>query len=210
VSRCRHTQIHHPGHRRHRPATGRGHPTGAILAVTPFGLGFGVSSLATPSLLADRYGTTAYASIAGTLATPVTLAKAGAPFGAAALYTLTGSYPPVLIAIGIACLIAAGGILARATTTLPTTTDADATGTTGHTATPCRRPPQPRPDRRRARGSAPRPRRHHVDQIRSAWVPRVRKKLEAGQDLVDMAAFGLDQVDRGLRGVVVTGAGRVL
>jgi hypothetical protein len=93
-------------------------------------------SLATPSLLADRYGTTAYASIAGTLATPVTLAKAGAPLGAAALYTLTGSYPPVLVAIGIACPIAAGGILARSTAALPSTPDADATGTTGHSAAP--------------------------------------------------------------------------
>jgi MFS family permease len=87
---------------------------GAIIAVTCFGLGFGVASLATPGLLADRYGTTAYASIAGTLATPVTLARAGAPLGAAALYTATGGYLPVLAAIGGASLIATAGILARA------------------------------------------------------------------------------------------------
>jgi hypothetical protein len=43
---------------------------GAVLAVTGFGIGFGVASLATPALLADRYGTTAYASIAGNLAAP--------------------------------------------------------------------------------------------------------------------------------------------
>lgn len=86
---------------------------GAVLAVTGFGLGFGVGSLATPILLAERYGTTAYASIAGALATPVTLAKAGAPLAAAALYTLTGSYLPVLTAIGGASLIAAAGILTR-------------------------------------------------------------------------------------------------
>ncbi|MEV0134321.1 MFS transporter [Dactylosporangium sp. NPDC050688] len=85
---------------------------GAVVAVTGFGLGFGVASLATPALLADRYGTSAYASIAGTLAAPVTLAKAGAPLGAAALYTGTGSYTPVLLTIGAAGLVAAGGIFA--------------------------------------------------------------------------------------------------
>jgi MFS family permease len=87
--------------------------TGAIIAVTGFGLGFGVSSLASPSLLADRYGTTAYASIAGTLAAPVTLAKATAPLAAAALYTSADSYLPVLTAIGGLCLLAAVGITAR-------------------------------------------------------------------------------------------------
>jgi MFS family permease len=88
---------------------------GAIVAVTGFGLGFGVASLASPALLADRYGTTAYASIAGTLATPVTLAKAGAPLAAAALYTATGTYTPVLLTIGASSIIAAAGILTRAT-----------------------------------------------------------------------------------------------
>jgi MFS family permease len=99
---------------------------GAIVAVTGFGLGFGVASLATPSLLADRYGTAAYASIAGTLATPVTLARAGAPLGAAALYIHTGSYVPVLATVGGAGLIAAAGILARATTPPPDAHTAEA------------------------------------------------------------------------------------
>ncbi|MGI5175336.1 MFS transporter [Dactylosporangium sp. CA-152071] len=87
---------------------------GAVVAVTGFGIGFGVASLATPSLLADRYGTTAYASIAGTLNTPVALAKAGAPLGAAALYTTASGYTPVLVTIGGASLAAVAGILARA------------------------------------------------------------------------------------------------
>jgi predicted MFS family arabinose efflux permease len=91
---------------------------GAVVAVTGFGIGFGVASLATPALLADRYGTTAYASIAGTLATPVTLAKAAAPLGAAAL-AATGGYTPVLITIGACSLIAAAGILARAGSPAP-------------------------------------------------------------------------------------------
>jgi MFS family permease len=92
---------------------------GAVAAVTAFGIGFGVASLATPGLLADRYGTTAYATIAGTLAAPVTLAKAAAPLGAAALVTAAGGYTPVVAAIGTACLVAAAGILARATTPRP-------------------------------------------------------------------------------------------
>ncbi|MEU7751350.1 MFS transporter [Micromonospora sp. NPDC049101] len=87
---------------------------GAIVAVIGFGLGFGVASLATPALLADRYGTTTYASIAGTLAVPTTLAKAGAPLGAAALLVSPGGYTTVLVAIGGSCLVAAAGILARA------------------------------------------------------------------------------------------------
>ncbi|GIJ47953.1 hypothetical protein Val02_48390 [Virgisporangium aliadipatigenens] len=59
-----------------------------------------MSSLASPSLLADRYGSTGYATVAGTLATPVTLAKAGGPLGAA-------------------CVLATAGVLARAATAPP-------------------------------------------------------------------------------------------
>ena len=101
---------------------------GAIVAVTGFGIGFGVASLATPALLADRYGTTSYASIAGTLAAPVTLAKALAPLGAAALYTATGSYLPVLAAIGGLCLLAAAGIVSHASTPFPSADPTTAPG----------------------------------------------------------------------------------
>ena len=92
-----------------------GSRTGAVLAVTAFGLGFGIASLAIPQLLADRYGTKAYGSIAGNLAAPVTLAKAGAPLGAAALLGAAGGYSLVLNVIGAMSMIAAVGILARAT-----------------------------------------------------------------------------------------------
>jgi MFS family permease len=119
---------------------------GAILAVTAFGLGFGISSLATPQLLADRYGTTAYASIAGTLAAFVTLAKAGAPLAAAALLTHPGGYLIALFAIGGACLIAAGGILTRADTPRPTETDIlPARSTMATAATPSGSGPAPTP-----------------------------------------------------------------
>jgi hypothetical protein len=78
-----------------------------------------VASLATPQLLADRYGTTAYASIAGTLAAPVTVAKAGAPLAAALLLTVT-SYPAVLATIAAACLLAAGAVHAATNRPEPT------------------------------------------------------------------------------------------
>jgi hypothetical protein len=89
-------------------------PVGAIAAVTLFGLGFGIASLTTPQLLTDRYGTTAYASIAGILAAFVTLAKAGAPLAAAGLVTAPGGYTTVLAAVGTACVIAAGNLIGRA------------------------------------------------------------------------------------------------
>jgi hypothetical protein len=92
---------------------------GAIAAVVGFGLGFGIASLATPQLLAGRYGTTAYATIAGALATPVTLARAAAPLVAAHLYAATGGYTVVLVSVTAATAIAAAGLLARATTPPP-------------------------------------------------------------------------------------------
>ena len=86
---------------------------GAAFAVVAFGIGFGVASLVKPTLLADRYGTSAYATIAGILATPITLAKAGAPLAAAGLLTVGGGYPAMLAAIAGACLLAAVGITAH-------------------------------------------------------------------------------------------------
>ncbi|PZG02052.1 MFS transporter [Micromonospora deserti] len=87
---------------------------GAVVAVVAFGLGFGVSSLAAPALLVDRYGTTAYASIAGMLALPVTLAKATAPLAAAALLAAAGGYRPMIVAVAACCALAATGMLLRA------------------------------------------------------------------------------------------------
>jgi hypothetical protein len=50
-----------------------------------------------------------YATISGILTIPLTIAKAAAPLAAAALYTHTGSYTPVLAATATACLLAATG-----------------------------------------------------------------------------------------------------
>ena len=88
------------------PALGRS-PTAAALCVTAFGLGFGVAAIARPALLAARYGTTGYATIAGTLAVPITTAKATAPLAAAAVHTVAHSYTPVMLAVVAACLAAA-------------------------------------------------------------------------------------------------------
>ncbi|GIJ70718.1 MFS transporter [Virgisporangium ochraceum] len=95
-----------------------GSRAGAVVGVVAFGLGFGIASLAAPALLADRYGTVAYATIAGSLAVPITLARAGAPLGAAALQA-GGGYPPVVLGISGACLVAAVGILVRAASPSP-------------------------------------------------------------------------------------------
>lgn len=84
---------------------------GAIVTVTGFGLGFGIASLATPALLADRYGTTAYATIAGRLAAPVTVAKAAAPLGGAAVLHTDGGYTLLLGAVATCCVLAATGML---------------------------------------------------------------------------------------------------
>ncbi|MFF5217675.1 MFS transporter [Micromonospora sp. NPDC000442] len=86
---------------------------GAVVTVTGFGLGFGIASLATPALLTDRYGTAAYATIAGRLAAPVTVAKATAPLGAAAVLHLDGGYTLLLGAVATCCVLAATGMLNR-------------------------------------------------------------------------------------------------
>lgn len=58
---------------------------GAAACVTAFGLGFGVATIARPAILADRYGTGRFATIAGMVAFPMTIAKALSPLGAALL-----------------------------------------------------------------------------------------------------------------------------
>ena len=79
----------------------------AILAVIGFGLGFGVATIAKPVLLADRYDTRRYATIAGILVIPVTIAKAAAPLGAAALHGQSGGYTSVFAATAVVCAVAA-------------------------------------------------------------------------------------------------------
>jgi hypothetical protein len=87
---------------------------GAIGGVLGFGIGFGVATLARPLLLAERYDLSRYATLAGVLVVPMTLAKATAPLAAAALATASGGYAAVLAAVAISCLLAAATIGAAA------------------------------------------------------------------------------------------------
>jgi MFS family permease len=80
---------------------------GAVIAVTGFGLGFGVATIAKPVLLAERYDTRRYATIAGILVVPMTIAKAAAPLGAAWLHSGTGGYRSVFLATAALCVAAA-------------------------------------------------------------------------------------------------------
>jgi len=92
---------------------------GAAVCVVLFGLGFGVATIARPALLADRYGTTGYATIAGALTLPVTLAKAAAPLAAAGLAVALGGYPAVMTTVAACCLIAVGCLWRLRTPTSP-------------------------------------------------------------------------------------------
>ena len=108
------------------PAVGHSVP-GAAACLIAFGLGFGVASIAKPAILLDRYGDHGYATIAGILGTPTTIAGATAPLAAAALATSVG-YTPLILTAAASCLLAG---LALTTTHLlrPATTRSDALAT---------------------------------------------------------------------------------
>jgi MFS family permease len=95
------------------PLIGR-NAVAAVIGVIGFGVGFGVGTIARPVLLADRYDTSRYASIAGLIAIPMTLAKAAAPLTAAALYARTGTYTPVFVLTGVVCVVAALALVGTA------------------------------------------------------------------------------------------------
>jgi predicted MFS family arabinose efflux permease len=81
------------------------HDIGAVICLVSFGLGFGVASIATPAILLDRYGAAGYATIAGTLATPVIIARATAPLGGALIAGAAG-YRTVIWLVAGACITA--------------------------------------------------------------------------------------------------------
>jgi predicted MFS family arabinose efflux permease len=89
---------------------------GAAVGVVGFGIGYGVATIARPTLLAARYDTRGYATISGLLSVPMTVAKAGAPLAAAVLHGAAHGYTPVLLSIATAGLVAALGIAAAGTT----------------------------------------------------------------------------------------------
>ncbi|MEW1846978.1 MFS transporter [Nonomuraea angiospora] len=100
------------------PLVGRS-TAGAVAGVVLFGLGFGVGTIARPALLADRYGTGAYASLSGALALPITAAKAVAPLLAAGIAQVVG-YPAVMGAVAAACALGALSLIAYHRNTHPT------------------------------------------------------------------------------------------
>ncbi|MEV8373112.1 MFS transporter [Kribbella sp. NPDC056861] len=81
------------------------HPLGAALCILLFGLGFGVSTLATPAILLERYGAAGYGTISGVLATPVLAARAIGPLGAAVLAMKAG-YHYTMVPVALACVVA--------------------------------------------------------------------------------------------------------
>ena len=83
---------------------------GAIVCILTFGLGFGVSTLIRPAVLAARYGTEAFATLSGVLTTPLTLVRALAPLGAAAWVGAAHSYTQPLVAAAVCCLIGAAAM----------------------------------------------------------------------------------------------------
>jgi predicted MFS family arabinose efflux permease len=84
---------------------------GAVGCVLGFGLGFGVATIARPAILANRYGATAYATIASILTVPLTIAKALAPLIAAAIRDTTGTYTGITLGTAGLCLVAATALL---------------------------------------------------------------------------------------------------
>jgi MFS family permease len=84
---------------------------GVVLFVALFGAAKGCLTLVRPAFVADLYGRTNYASIAGVLAFAVTLAQAAAPVGAGAAYDVFGGYEAVLWALVVASGVASLALL---------------------------------------------------------------------------------------------------
>lgn len=64
--------------------------SGAVCSVLTIGLGYGVSTIARPAILSQRYGTAAYATLAATWTVPLSLTRALAPLGAVLLWHAAG------------------------------------------------------------------------------------------------------------------------
>ncbi len=84
---------------------------GAVAFVLLFGVGFGAGTIARPALLAQTFGTSRYATLAGLMALVTTLATTVGPLAAGLARTTTGSYVPVLVVVTALCLLGAGALL---------------------------------------------------------------------------------------------------
>jgi MFS family permease len=88
----------------------------------------GIATLLQATAVSDRWGTTAYGTLSGILAAPVTAAIALAPWLGAALAGLLGGYPPTFVVLGglavLATALAVGTIpAADANMSPPSATD---------------------------------------------------------------------------------------
>jgi MFS family permease len=82
---------------------------GAIGCVMTLGLGYGVSAIARPAILTERYGTAAYATLAATWTVPLSSVRALAPLGAVVLWHSAGLASALDAAAGC-CLLGAIGL----------------------------------------------------------------------------------------------------
>jgi MFS family permease len=96
-----------------------GNTVAAIIAVTGFGLGFGVATIAEPALLTDRYDTRRYAAIACLIVVPSTAPLAAAPLAAAWLHGAAHGCGSVFTATAVTCLVAAAALIATPATSTP-------------------------------------------------------------------------------------------
>lgn len=80
---------------------------GAVAFVVMFGLGFGVGTIARPTLIASAYGAADYATLAALGGVASTVAKTIGPIAAGLARTVSGSYTPMLIGLLLVCTIAA-------------------------------------------------------------------------------------------------------
>ncbi|GIJ78718.1 Predicted arabinose efflux permease, MFS family [Micromonospora phaseoli] len=76
-----------------------------VIAVVA-GTARGIATLLQATAISDRWGTTAYGTLSGILAAPVTAASALAPWAGAALAGPLGGYPQTFAALGVVAVLA--------------------------------------------------------------------------------------------------------
>ncbi|WP_083884017.1 MFS transporter [Nocardia higoensis] len=77
-----------------------------LLCVAGFGLGYGISVVARPSIVADAFGVARFASILAVMTVPIALSRAGAPLAAAWLADWR-----FLVLMGVGTLLAAAALV---------------------------------------------------------------------------------------------------
>jgi hypothetical protein len=93
---------------------------GVAIFVALFGAAKGCMTLVRPALVAELYGRTHYASIAGVLAFAATLAQAAAPVGAGVAFDAFGGYEQILWGLVAISALAAVALLPARSAPAPT------------------------------------------------------------------------------------------